>query len=316
MPNYNGAKYIKESINSVLEQSYPEFELIIVDDGSTDNSLDIVKQFQNDRISVVCRSDNWPKGANSCRNIGIENAKGEYLLFLDSDDLLMQDCLKNRVLFMNSNKRIEFSVFNSVKFFKSKDDATVFTRLSINNPISHFICTDNLWQTSSVIWRSEFVRSIGGFNLNYQRIQDPEMTLRAFFASQGRYALVKDSAPDFMYRRPRMLADNKKSKAYRTYFRFVEDFYVPSNRKYINLGNSKFLFYTISILHIQYCESADDFQNYIETMNRLALFNPTIKSNNIFKLCCHYHASQFLKRKFLRKILLKYIGFCRTKIVI
>ena len=85
IPNYNGSKFIKETIFSVLNQSYPHFEIIVVDDGSTDDSENVVCNIHDKRISFHHRSDSYVKGANACRNIGIDKAIGEYLIFLDSD---------------------------------------------------------------------------------------------------------------------------------------------------------------------------------------------------------------------------------------
>jgi glycosyltransferase involved in cell wall biosynthesis len=302
MPNFNGANYIKESIESVLDQSYPEFELIIVDDGSTDNSLDIATQFHDNRISVVCRSDDWPKGANACRNIGIEKSRGDYLLFLDSDDLLMPDCLKNRVLFMNSNKTINFSVFNSVKFFEDKNITQVFTRLNVVDPISHFICTDNLWQTSSVIWKSEFVRKIGGYNLNYQRLQDPEMTVRALIASHGNFKLFKESTADTYYRRPPKLGDAKLLKSYKAMSQFIKDFYISSNADYINNNNAMFIFLIFTSWHLKYCSYKQDIDDYILRARTLSEYNSLILNSWIYKLSKYQIKMPYIFRRILSYI--------------
>lgn len=87
VPIYNAEKYLRQSIESVLKQSYKEFELVLVNDGSTDKSLDICWMFQkNDkRIKVINQSN---QGLSAARNIGIENSDGEYLFFLDADDLI------------------------------------------------------------------------------------------------------------------------------------------------------------------------------------------------------------------------------------
>ncbi|CAM8291886.1 glycosyltransferase family 2 protein [Morganella morganii] len=85
MPCYNAEQYIKESINSVINQTYKNFELIIVDDLSTDRSIDIIKSFNDDRIKLIQLTQNG--GAGVARNAGIEAARGRFIAFLDSDDL-------------------------------------------------------------------------------------------------------------------------------------------------------------------------------------------------------------------------------------
>ena len=94
MPVFNTGKYLKESIGSILWQSYTEFELICVNDASSDNSLDILRELQqqDDRIVIIQHEVNC--GAAISRNDGLKIAKGEYVIFLDSDDCFYQDMLE------------------------------------------------------------------------------------------------------------------------------------------------------------------------------------------------------------------------------
>ena len=85
MPIYNGEKYIKNTIESILTQTLKEFELILIDDGSTDSSYDLIKEYESaDERIVVVHQDN--KGQAIARNNGIGLAKGKYLVFWDCDD--------------------------------------------------------------------------------------------------------------------------------------------------------------------------------------------------------------------------------------
>lgn len=86
IPNYNSSKWIKTCIESVLEQTYKNFELIIVDDISTDNSVDLIKEYQDSRIKLIELKEKRYNGGT--RNVGVENATGDYILFLDCDDWL------------------------------------------------------------------------------------------------------------------------------------------------------------------------------------------------------------------------------------
>ena len=83
IPTYNRADVLSRAIESVLEQSYQDFELIIVDDGSTDGTESVVHQYDDDRLIYITQSN---AGANAARNRGIKAATGEYIAFLDSDD--------------------------------------------------------------------------------------------------------------------------------------------------------------------------------------------------------------------------------------
>lgn len=94
MPVFNTGQYLKESIGSILQQTYTDFELICVNDASSDNSLDILMEFrqQDDRIIIFNHEINC--GAAASRNDGLKIAKGEYVIFLDSDDYFYQDMLE------------------------------------------------------------------------------------------------------------------------------------------------------------------------------------------------------------------------------
>lgn len=96
IPNYNSEKYIKKCLDSILEQSYKNIEIIIVDDLSTDNSLNIIKEYNDERIKLIELKEKRYNGGT--RNVGIDNATGEYILFVDCDDwLYCKDSIKEIV---------------------------------------------------------------------------------------------------------------------------------------------------------------------------------------------------------------------------
>ncbi|MBQ9940216.1 MAG: glycosyltransferase family 2 protein [Clostridia bacterium] len=102
MPSYNTGRFIKETIESVLAQSYPVWELIIVDDCSTDNTDDVVNQYLADeRIRYIKNDTN--SGAAVSRNRALREAKGKWIAFLDSDDLWEPDKLQKQISFMRDN---------------------------------------------------------------------------------------------------------------------------------------------------------------------------------------------------------------------
>ncbi|MBU8883071.1 glycosyltransferase [Kaistella sp. DKR-2] len=92
IPVYNASKYLAECLESVLVQTFTDIEMICINDGSTDDSLEILKEFQN-RDSRIVIIDQKNKGVSAARNAGLEVAKGEYICFLDSDDFLVKDAL-------------------------------------------------------------------------------------------------------------------------------------------------------------------------------------------------------------------------------
>lgn len=99
-PSYNSTAFIKETIESVLAQSYSHWEMIIVDDQSKDDSVHLIKQYVegDPRIQLICLTENV--GAAEARNIAIRRAKGDYIAFLDSDDVWLPTKLEEQVTFM------------------------------------------------------------------------------------------------------------------------------------------------------------------------------------------------------------------------
>lgn len=101
MPSYNSEQYIKASIQSVLSQSYSNYELIIVDDCSKDKTVEIIKSFNDSRIKLYINEKNG--GAAISRNRALKEARGKWIAFLDSDDIWVPDKLEKQIKFMESN---------------------------------------------------------------------------------------------------------------------------------------------------------------------------------------------------------------------
>jgi glycosyltransferase involved in cell wall biosynthesis len=104
MPVYNSEKYLREAIESILNQTYPNFEFIIIDDGSTDNSYKIAKSYKDSRIKIFRHKKN--KGIVDSLNEGIKKSTGKYIIRMDSDDISMSKRIKTQVLFMEKNLNV------------------------------------------------------------------------------------------------------------------------------------------------------------------------------------------------------------------
>lgn len=101
MPNYNGAKFIEKSINSILNQTYQNFELIIIDDGSSDNSTKLIESFDSKKIRFYINDENL--GVSATRNRAIDLSNGKYIAFMDSDDISPLNRLEIQVDFLEKN---------------------------------------------------------------------------------------------------------------------------------------------------------------------------------------------------------------------
>ena len=120
IPAYNGEDFLGEAIQSVLDQTYQNFEIVIVDDVSTDRTSQIVQHFDDSRIRYILHPKN--QGANIARNTGIRSSDGEIIAFLDQDDIFHSEKLNMHVTLLHENPEIGFTYNNRFNFMHSSTD--------------------------------------------------------------------------------------------------------------------------------------------------------------------------------------------------
>ena len=118
IPTYNNAEIIKETIESALNQTFKDFEIIVINDGSTDNSADVLRPYINSGKIIYLEQDN--SGPTMARNRGIETSRGKYIAFLDNDDLWMPTKLEKQVDFLNRNEDYGMAYTDAYEFRGSK----------------------------------------------------------------------------------------------------------------------------------------------------------------------------------------------------
>jgi Glycosyltransferases involved in cell wall biogenesis len=203
IPLYNRAELVKETIHSVIAQTLQFWEMIIVDDHSTDNSWDVVQAFSqlDERILCYKKPLELQKGPSSSRNFGAKLAKGDCLIFLDSDDLITATCLEKRIQSIIEKPELDFMVFPQATFdFIPEKDAPLFSRYfaTTEEYLKSFLKETPPWQTSGPLWKKEKFLALGGFKENYSMMEDPELHIRAIL--RGLKFEVIQGEPDFFYR--------------------------------------------------------------------------------------------------------------------
>jgi len=201
-PSFNREKLIPQTLDSLLNQTYPHWENIVVDDGSSDTTKDIVQSYadKDDRIKLYPRSKD-PKGACTCRNEGVAHCTGEYLVFLDSDDLLEPFCLEQRIQAMRDNPELDFAIFPSLMFKDQAFDLGLWW--NVDKPTDELIRQfhqDAICQTTGVIWRKEAFNRIGQWNTGLHLWQDIELFFRAYIQNYS-YKKFFTLPPDLHNRR-------------------------------------------------------------------------------------------------------------------
>ncbi len=201
IPNYNKAGFLCSTLQSLTSQTSSDWEAIIVDDGSTDNSIDIVNEYieKNARFSLLRNETN--QGGSVCRNQGLKSAIGDYVIFLDSDDLLSPTCLERRMDVFQQNPENDFLVFPMGTFRNEiGDNQSQWLPKNGQDHLSKFLRHELPWQTMQPIWKRSFLEKLGGFDESYPRLQDVELHSRALMVPDVKYRVIEDGVPDCFYR--------------------------------------------------------------------------------------------------------------------
>jgi len=180
---YNYGKYITDCLESLRNQSFKNFETIIVDDGSTDNTADIVKEFADDRIRYFFQVN---QGQATAKNIGIKVSLGEFLCFLDSDDYIDEKNIEERVLFLDTHNDIDWAFTDTYFVDASKNildkGSEVFSVIPddqfLNNVFYQLLALGNFITSDTVMMRRHCIESIGYFHETLRFHEDYELWLR------------------------------------------------------------------------------------------------------------------------------------------
>lgn len=195
IPVFNREAIISNTLDSVKNQTYENWECIIVDDNSSDNSIKICEQYANENNQFKILKNTKPKGnASQCRNIGINQSEGEFIIFLDSDDYLLKTCLENRVKVIQRNPNLDFWVFPTFVRRPDSEELNKFNPTSkTKDHLKRFIRHNPPWTIMGPIWRKKSIQSIGGFDETFFRFQDPEIHSKALLNGL-KYIFMKGKA--------------------------------------------------------------------------------------------------------------------------
>ena len=175
---YNAYDFIDEAIESIFNQSYKEFEYVIVDDGSTDNTFSILKRYAaKDKRIVLIEKEH--SGLTTSLNVGLEQAKGEWIARLDADDIAMPERLSDQLNFVEDNERVVLLGGGCIEIDKN---GTIIKKHIY--PQEHNTLMDRLenrkafFPHSSAFFHKASVMKLGGYNPRFTRSQDLDLWLR------------------------------------------------------------------------------------------------------------------------------------------
>lgn len=191
IPTYNRAKYIRDAIDSVLRQTFTDFEVIVVDDGSTDNTREIVTGYTDPRVKYIYQENS---GVSTARNNGIKISNAEYIAFLDSDDMYLEDMLEKSVRILDEHPEVGYSYGQSnimregVGVYRTRTSpfhshSTVVGSVEqVRELLFHSPIT-----TSTFIGRCHCIEETGGFHPELWTCQDYHLFVKLAKRCSGYY---------------------------------------------------------------------------------------------------------------------------------
>ena len=155
MPVFNNEAYVEPAVNSILIQSFADFEFIIVDDHSTDHTKSILDRIQDKRIVRINALKH--QGNYKCRNRGLDLAKGKYVCVMDSDDLAAPDRLSKQYCFMESNREY-LAIGSDIEFLREDFSTTLFQRLREPEALKVALLKDNVCTHPTLMIRNDVLK--------------------------------------------------------------------------------------------------------------------------------------------------------------
>ncbi len=194
VPTFNRAHLLAETLGTFQKQSHEQWECLVVDDGSSDDSEAIVKELAliDPRISWWKRPQHKPKGANACRNFGLENAKGDFIIFFDSDDRMLPDLVDEQLKSLEASKK-NYSICQCDWVAKNGKILEGFHggKLISDDPINDYIRFQIFWPINGVCYRKDFLNQNQlRFDESLQQSQEYDFHVRVL-QTDPQYAAVE-----------------------------------------------------------------------------------------------------------------------------
>jgi len=178
IPLYNKENSIKGTINSVISQSFENIEILVVDDGSKDASVSVVESISDDRIRLIKTKNN---GVSSARNTGVKNATGEYIFFLDADDVISDNCFEELINLVKEYPQASIFTANFILKVPYRKDVVFCKRNDkgiVPNPFKELYKRRIFLRTGNMLIRYECFDTVGLFNEELSKYEDLEYVCR------------------------------------------------------------------------------------------------------------------------------------------
>lgn len=258
IPFYNREKFLAETIESVLAQSFENWELLLVDDGSSDKSRDIACGFLKkhpEKIRLLNHSNNKNKGASAARNLGLKNAKGEFITFLDSDDIFYSTTIEKELAGFELCAEADAVCGTAEVWYSWSDNTNDWNR---DFKIDLVLETDKLYEPPDLLvhnlnangrkphfnaslLRRDFIETIGGFEEEFKSVAE-DQALWAKVSLNGKIYVLDDSLAKYRQHPDSTCADLTKkgidADSWGYFFEWLEDYLISQNIVEKNVWNA------------------------------------------------------------------------------
>jgi glycosyltransferase involved in cell wall biosynthesis len=176
MSAYNCERYLREAVESILGQTFTDFEFIIIDDGSTDKTAKILRAIDDERVRILENENNM--GVADSRNRGLSLARGEYVAIMDADDISLPDRLEKEVEFLDNHPATGIVGSAYISIDESGNETMVVTFPTDNATLQDRLLQHCCFHHGSVLIRKECLEAIGGYRLDFKVAEDYDLFLR------------------------------------------------------------------------------------------------------------------------------------------
>jgi glycosyltransferase involved in cell wall biosynthesis len=306
LPVYNCELYIKETIDSILEQTFSDFELLIIDDCSTDKTVSIIKEFSDKRICLIEKEKN--SGYTDSLNFGISIAKGKYIARIDGDDICLPERFAKQVHFLEKNPAI-ILCGTAIKFIGSTSGHLFYptTHEEIKICLFSFLPT---FAHPTIMGKKEIFEKCK-YDRNFEPAEDYELWTR--FVQEGEGANLNEVLLQYRVH-PNQISVTKKNiqdlNAYKSRLKMLQSLQLDA--KYSEADIMKFLVHKNWPYTIEECEDINDFYNFVIYQNSVL----HVFESNLFKSKLQQIKMSLYKQYFNRKRILhpKSLSFLLRKI--
>lgn len=252
LPTFNGAKFIDRAISSVLNQTFRNLEILVVDDGSSDNTFEVVLNFSKQDARVIYLKNEKNLGIQRSLNLALKSSKNEYIARIDDDDeWIDKEKLEKQINFLNENQDYFLVGTGTIVVDENRKELFRFLNPKTNDEIRRSLLKRNCFTHSSVLFRKESVLKLGGYSETEETLHVEDYDLWLRLGKFGKQANLSDYSVTFM-NREKAISSQNRLKQFKKNIQLIKKYRsdYPGYKSALIIGYVRLIFYKILYLPI------------------------------------------------------------------